>query len=151
MQRCLLGIFGLAVLLFSSACSTVQSRIDRNPEMFAALPADDQALVLQGQVEEGMNQEAVFLAWGAPDREIVRSREGRQVDIWIYLLRRTTAVPAFSYGLRYGGYRPGWGGGVAVDVPIYDPVYITEEEPSRSVEFEGGRVVGWSKTTDPAF
>lgn len=146
MHRWFLRFAGLGLLLLCSACSTVQSRVDRNPEWFAALPAEEQALVLQGQVEEGMSKQAVFLAWGAPDREIVRSREGRQVDIWIYLLRRTTAVPAFSYGIRYGGYRGGWGGGVALDVPIYDPVYITEEEPVRSVEFERGRVVAWALT-----
>jgi len=139
-------LLAVGVALLCQACSSVQSRIDRNPELFAALPPEQQELVLNEEVREGMTKDAVYLAWGRPDREVVRSQEGRQIDIWIYMLRRTTAIPAFSYGVGFGGYRGGWGN-VWVDVPVYDPVYVTEEEPSRSVEFHRGKVIGWSRTT----
>ena len=63
--------FGLVVALLASflaGCSTVESRIKSNPQIYTSLSAADQALVRQGQIREGMSKAAVFLAWGNPDR-----------------------------------------------------------------------------------
>src|SRR3981081_4368065 len=63
--------FGLVAALLSSllpGCSTVESRIKSNPQIYASLSPADQALVRQGQIREGMSKAAVFLAWGNPDR-----------------------------------------------------------------------------------
>jgi outer membrane protein assembly factor BamE (lipoprotein component of BamABCDE complex) len=49
--------FGLVAALLSSllpGCSTVESRIKSNPQIYASLSPADQALVRQGQIREGM-------------------------------------------------------------------------------------------------
>jgi outer membrane protein assembly factor BamE (lipoprotein component of BamABCDE complex) len=63
--------FGFVAVLLATllpGCSTVESRIKSNPQLYASLSPADQALVRQGQIRVGMSKGAVFLAWGNPDR-----------------------------------------------------------------------------------
>jgi hypothetical protein len=63
--------FALVVALLASflaGCSTVESRIKSNPQIYTSLSAADQALVHQGQIREDISKAAVFLAWGKPIR-----------------------------------------------------------------------------------
>ena len=55
-------------VLFLSGCSTVESRIQSNPQVYGLLSPADQALVRQGRIREGLPKAAVYLAWGGPDR-----------------------------------------------------------------------------------
>ncbi|HEY4781052.1 MAG TPA: hypothetical protein VIH54_04485, partial [Chthoniobacterales bacterium] len=88
--------FGLVAALLSSllpGCSTVESRIKSNPQIYASLSPADQALVRQGQIREGMSKAAVFLAWGNPDRIRSGVRDGHPFEAWIYTTTRTTILP----------------------------------------------------------
>jgi len=149
--------FGIsASALFLSGCSTTETRISEHPEIFRTLSAQDQALVSQGKIREGMSQNAVWLAWGAPDQKAVGRARGRDVETWIYndyvYPDSPYAFPRGPFG--YGGY---YGGGIAfhshfgrrygiIGDPFYDPFYYSYfptrlAYPSKTVTFANGRVV----------
>ena len=78
----------LAVLsaLFAAGCasSTVESRRTERMAAYSALPADQRALVDQGQVRVGMNQDAVYIAWGAPQQKTQSEDGGGLSETWVY-------------------------------------------------------------------
>jgi len=83
--------------MWLAGCSTPATRIKNNPEAFARLPAAQQALVRAGQIGMGMDETAVRLAAGEPDRITVRTDADGETRVWRYV--------NYTY---YGGY--GWGG-----------------------------------------
>src|SRR5213080_854306 len=94
--------------LILTSCETTQDRISKNPEIYQRLSARDQALVSQGQIRAGMSQNAVWLAWGSPDRKIVGNMRGRPTETWMYV--NYTTAP-YGYGYPYGPCRYGYGYG----------------------------------------
>ena len=74
----------LSVILFSS-CATPARRIRANPEAFAALTAEQQALVEEGRIALGFPPDAVRLALGSPQRVYLRQTEEGVSDIWSYV------------------------------------------------------------------
>src|SRR5881396_2687441 len=101
-----LGIAASALILTS--CSTTETRISKHPEIYQSLSPRDQALVSQGQIRAGMSQNAVWLAWGSPDRKIVGNMRGRPTETWIYINYTTYPYygpgpygPGFGYGFGY--------------------------------------------------
>src|SRR5207237_7031786 len=100
------GIVASALTLAS--CSTTETRISGHPEIYQTLSSRDQALVSQGQIRASMSQNAVWLAWGSPDRKIVGNMRGHLSETWIYV--NYTTYP-YGYGYPYGPYRYGYGFG----------------------------------------
>ena len=101
-------ILGTAVSAFVLAsCSTTETRISGHPEIYQSLSARDQALVSQGQIRDGMSRNAVYLAWGSPDRKNVGNMRGRPTETWIYVHYTT-----YSYPYPYPYYGPGYGFGL---------------------------------------
>src|SRR6266487_6214449 len=98
--------FGAAAgaLIFTS-CSTTETRISKHPEIYQSLSPRDQALVSQGQIRSGMSPNAVYLAWGSPDRKIMGNMRGRPTETWIYVHYAT------YYPYPYPSYGPGYGWG----------------------------------------
>jgi hypothetical protein len=96
----------LASTLILAACSTVETRISGHPEIYQSLSPSDQALVSQGQIRDGMLPNAVYLAWGSPDRKIVGNMRGRSTETWVYVHYTT-----YSYPYPYPFYGPGYGWG----------------------------------------
>src|SRR5271167_2108334 len=82
-QALTLGFFASAIIL--TGCSTTESRISDHPEIFNSLSPRDQGLVQQGQIRTGMAQNAVWLAWGAPDQKAVGVMRGHATETWIYV------------------------------------------------------------------
>ena len=119
-----------------AGCSTPATRIRANPEAFARLTPQQQALVQAGQIALGFDMDAVKLAVGDPDRVAVRTDADGETVIWRYV--------TYEFGGRplYTGYyhtsRRWWGWG-----PAY-PYYL--DYPERRVrerfrvEFRRGRV-----------
>lgn len=103
-----------ALTITLSGCSTVKTRIEERPEAFYRLRTGDQALVTQGRIREGLSQDAVYIAWGAPNQRAEGRNRGSAVETWIYF--NTTAsdyYPGYGYGyggLGYGGFGYGYGG-----------------------------------------
>jgi uncharacterized protein YceK len=148
--------FGLAALIASllAGCSTVESRIKSNPQIYASFSPADQALVRQGQIREGMPKAAVFLAWGKPDWFRSGVRLGHPFAAWVYTTTRSTVFPDYYY---YPGFYPfgHFRGGVwrhhhhFYSFGLYSypfdpyPYIVSYEAPYKIVYFEGARCTGW--------
>jgi len=154
--------FGIALgALIIAGCETTENRISRHPEIYQNLSARDQALVSRSQIRPGMSPNAVWLAWGSPDRKIVGNMRGQATETWVYI---NYEIAPYSYYPYYGAYGP-WGypyGGSFGFVrthhrghsfaffgsPFYDPFYYSYIPPSipvpyKVVTFANGRLVSW--------
>ena len=91
---------------FLTSCASTQERASSRPAAFSRLSARDKQLVLDGQVREGMGKDAVFIAWGAPDRVFQGRAQGKPFESWVYVTQRTTPAQAgpFYYGPFLGLY-----------------------------------------------
>src|SRR5881398_225844 len=157
--------FGVAAsALTLASCSTTETRISGHPEIYQTLPSRDQALVSQGQIRAGMSQNAVWLAWGSPERKITGNMRGRPTETWIYISYETAPYP---YGGPYGPWGYGFGPGAAFvrtrhhghgfiffGSPFYDPFYYAYIPPSipvpqKTVTFVNGRVVSFQYMERP--
>ena len=67
----MLGVLGGIVAL--TGCATPETRIQKNPEVFARLTPTQQDLIKQGQAGVGFDPEMVKLALGEPDRIVTRT------------------------------------------------------------------------------
>lgn len=79
---------GVAMLLLG--CSTPESRIKKNPELFASFPADAQETIRRGEVAIGFTTEMVAMALGKPDRIYSRETAGLLLEVWAYTSSYTT-------------------------------------------------------------
>jgi hypothetical protein len=138
MKTCLKTFAWAAVvtlLVFSSGCSTPDTRIRRNPELFAQLPPEQQELIRRGQVVVGFNAEMVRLALGEPDRYTNRTDQDGTSEIWHYVTYDAPTGTPLYRGWYHRYYM--WGD------PLY-PFYM--EHPNRrerdrfSVVFRNGKV-----------
>ena len=80
---------GIALALVSG-CSTPESRISKNQEIFNRFPPETQEKVRAGKIEPGFTRDMVYLALGEPDRKYTRKTASGQSDIWSYVSRYTT-------------------------------------------------------------
>src|SRR6266478_912133 len=132
---------GLATgALILTSCSTPETRISDHPDLYQSLSARDRALVSQGEIRQGMSRNAVWLAWGSPDRKIIGNMRGHPTETWIYVYYAT-----YPYDPYYGPYGPGFG---FFGDPFYDPFYYSLIAPSipypyKTVTFSNGRVVSF--------
>jgi outer membrane protein assembly factor BamE (lipoprotein component of BamABCDE complex) len=135
-KLCLLFAAAAGVLSFAG-CTTPESRIRDQPQVFARLTPDQQALVKSGQVAIGFDMDTVKLALGDPDRITTRTDANGEVQVWHYLTYESGGVILYS-----GYYHRRWGGG-AWWGPAY-PYYLNY--PDRRVHqrfriaFKDGRV-----------
>lgn len=151
MNRAFATVLLLSFGFLLTGCQTgAENRIQKNPQLYGKLSSKDQERVRRGDIREGMTEEAVFLAWGRPDRVLSGSRGGRATEKWAYFDSRP--VTTFSYNIgpgihpfytRYGvhprfgyGYGPSWGYSSGVDFV---------QQISKQVEFRNGRVTAWER------
>jgi len=137
---------GLAVLTLLAGCSTPDSRIRKNPSLFASFPPDAQMVIRQGQIGLGFTPEMVTMALGDPStRTSEVSTEGVK-DVWTYTdtyttTERETVQPNPVTMDKDGNTRYEYKPPVTVDaqkVKEYDKIVI---------EFSQGRVVNFKTTT----
>ena len=163
-----LGLSATALLL--SGCSTTESRISENPQMYQSLSPRDQALVSRGEIRSGMSRNGVYLAWGSPEQKAVGNMRGQPTETWIYV-QVTTApygsgyYPYYGYG-GYGRFGGRFGGGIGVyrthrhgrfyvlGDPFYDPFYHSYIPPTitipyKTVTFANGRVMSYQYLVPP--
>src|SRR5689334_1907803 len=98
-------LFALAAsALTLTGCSTVESRISEHPQLYQNLSARDQALVNEGRIRSGMSSDAVWLAWGSPERKFAGNMRGRETETWVYVTYETAYPYGYPYGYGYGPY-----------------------------------------------
>jgi hypothetical protein len=141
-------VLGCLCCVFLPACSTIDSRIQEKGAVYSSLSSRDQALVKSGTIREGLPEEAVYIAWGAPAQVRSGSRYGHPYAAWVYTTLKTVFVNDFYYprfyrfGLyRYSGYwgYPFWG----PDAYPYPDDFVSVEVPYKTAFFEGNRCTGW--------
>jgi len=124
--------------VFLTGCATPESRIKKNPDLFATFPSDVQEKVKQGQIDIGFAPDMVTMALGTPNRVYTRQTSTGSIEVWSYTSTRVTnerqRVNAnFRYRDASGGYRN------ANDWVYVDVARETEYERVR-VEFTEGKV-----------
>lgn len=98
----------LLTITVMSCVSARERRITNNPQIYNSLPTQDQLLVQQGQVREGMTKEGVFLAYGRPDAVSKGKQKGASIEKWIFM--GSQPVYTNNFGPGWGGGMGGWGG-----------------------------------------
>jgi len=148
---------GLAICLavLVAGCSTIENRIQSNPQIYGSLSPSDQGLVRSGQIRNGLSKSAVFLAWGRPDHIRYGNRRGHPYEAWVYTMTWNEVVPDFYPSFYDFGYyrRPGYwpyprysrfyGGFYG---PLFDPFpddIVSYEVPYKTAFFENERCTGW--------
>jgi hypothetical protein len=127
--------------LILASCSTPQTRISENPNLYQSLSQRDQALVSQGQIRIGMSRAAVWLAWGTSDRKIMGNMGRGPTETWIY-----TYYASYPY---YPYYAP-WD--IYFGAPLYDPFCYSWfpqsiPYPGKVITFAHGRVASFQYVT----
>lgn len=137
----------LAAALLLGACATPQSRIERDPDAFQSLTAEQQALVKQGRVAIGFSEAAVALALGQPQRVSQRTDEKGKSTVWRYVDYDNGTISSGFGGFYGAGYYPGFAGFGAYGRPVgfyngfYGPGITTIYTGNGGVERERLRVV----------
>lgn len=135
-----IALAGAAVAAFALlACSTVDSRIKANQELFDSYPPQVQANIRAQRIELGYTPEMVEMAFGAPARKSELVAEDGKAELWTY--RRSK--PGFGVGLGSASY----GGGVGVGTGVSVGHGATVEDVGQ-VEFRNGRVSAFQVPAD---
>ncbi|MDX2187558.1 MAG: hypothetical protein SFV32_11545 [Opitutaceae bacterium] len=136
-MRRLLPLFAAASLLlaFLSGCSTPESRIAKQPELFASLQPGDQELVRQGKVAVGFTPDMVKLALGDADKVWVRTDAAGTNEVWSY-----TTYESDAGVYLYRGYYHRWHYRGDPLYPYYLTVPSRREREEIRLQFKDGRV-----------
>ena len=114
MKTKLLSGLVAGILVLAAGCSTVDSRIAKNRELFNSWPAAVQDKVVLGQIDIGFTPDQVRVALGDPDRVFTRTTADGTSQIWSYRDRG----PRIGFGVGVGmgsiGSRGGTFGGVGI-------------------------------------
>ncbi len=134
-----LSLFFFSLLLFG--CETTETRIDKNPDLWANLPVEEQIAVENNTLEIGQSQNAVFFIMGNPDERKVNVSDGIEREVWVY-----TRVNRNYEGEVFAGYRSYRVYDKKAKVyrvyrrPVYESIYSQEIEVVSEIEFEYGRI-----------
>lgn len=138
-----LPLLFMVFTVVSCSLPSPQNRIASNGGMYSKLSPAHRQLVSQGKIEEGMSKDAVYLAWGSPDRIFQGEKGGVTRERWVYT--RSRPVHTTSFGLGYGTYpryrRWGYDGCVYHGFP--DTVYVPERV--AAVEYVNDVVDSWER------
>ncbi len=125
----------LAGLLLVAGCATPEARIQRNPELFSSLSAEDQQTIKEGRVAIGFTPEMTRLALGDPDRVMTRTDASGTSEVWRYKTYETEdGVYLYSgyYHRFYSRHDPFF--------PYYLNYSSRRDRDYLRVTFSGGRV-----------
>ena len=129
-------------LLVAAGCSTPETRIRKNPEIFARLTPDQQQMIQRGQVGLGFDLEMVKLALGDPDRVRTRTDADGSAEIWSYVTYEGPDGVLLYRGWYHRRYM------------LHDPLYpYYMDYPQRRerehfrVTFRNGRVIAIEQET----
>jgi hypothetical protein len=128
-----------ACLLVLTGCATPQTRARERQSAFASLPQNQQEVALRGEVMEGMNTDAVYVALGKPNRVEKEQYKKTIRETWIYSRFESREIPYWRPVFEHDGRR-------CYSYCIYDPLYINREVDYFRILFEKGRVVGIKST-----
>lgn len=140
MQKLLIALG--AALLLASCVATPSARIASRPQGYEALSSRHKDLVRQGKIDRGMPKDAVWYAWGDPDRKYDGTTKGKFTERWDYFSSQPTYTAGFGLGYtRFRGY-PYRGYGYGMD---FGPELVYVPYRSGTVIFSNGKVDSWER------
>lgn len=150
--------FGLILLLAAlvSGCtttkSTVETRKAERASAYAALKPEDRALVDQGHIRIGLEEDGVYIAWGQPSQIQNSESAAGAVTTWIYTGTGYQEHRYWNYNrYGYGAYSGRYGHryGYAAPMPTLDYDYVPYRYTAAEVIFEKGMVKSWKQISPP--
>ena len=152
-HRAFLSVLGAAAVLLTNGCETPRTRARLHPGAFAKLSAADQRLVLAGNVRDGMNADAVYIAWGTPEEKRAATGGKEASESWLYHRQITVEAPMGSFDQWSVGHsllvpalpmaaNAGFGfGGVGNEGELlYQPHLQIADTTFKEADFRGGRL-----------
>ena len=134
-----MGILLLALIW--AGCDSMEYRVKKHPERFAALSADEQSAVQNKTLDIGHSPDVVYFIMGEPDKRKRQFKDGKDKEVWIY-----TRIYTRSEGSHLAGYerRVYYDSKnkvfVVYHVPRYVHTYSEHQEIHAEIEFEDGVV-----------
>jgi len=131
-----------AFVVFLTGCQSaaIAKRRSQRLEAYNALTPEARVLVDKGEIDAGMDTNAVFVAWGRPTEVLKVESPGEPELVWFYYRRFTREHPRwvrrsdrYDY---YGSYD-------------YRPVMTSHSYLAKTVGFKEGRVVRWQNFPQP--
>ena len=144
-MKCSLFLLVGFVLLAGCATSTVESRKKERQAAYNALSPEEKELVDKGQIQTGMSQDVVYIAWGPPS-QILQNQAGNGGVQTVWLYEGTTMQETRYWTFRQVPYR----GHIFLERYVdrdYDPrAYVSAE-----IVFVGGKVASWRTLPRPTY
>ncbi len=132
-------LFTLVFVLWVSGCvSNPNTRIQKEPQLFATFTPENQAKIKKGEIAIGFSRDMVRLALGSPWQVHVRTAESSETEIWTYVNSRFIS----SYEPSNAGY---WYRDRAGRLQrSYDTMWVNrgwyEDYPVLKLEFMGDKL-----------
>ncbi len=136
-----------------AGCDTPATRARRDAAGFGKLSAADRTTVLAGKVRPGMTKEAVYIAWGEPDRKQTSADGKEATESWFYRRQLTLkpAMDSFDRWLPGSGVfgptvplslRAGFGfGGIGNEGALQtQPHLLITDDTAKRADFTAGRL-----------
>jgi hypothetical protein len=138
-------LLALSAMIGLAGCATqsVESRKHERPAAYAALPADFQRLVDKGEIKVGMNEDAVYMAWGKPAQILKSETAAGQVTTWLY--QDTTLEGQYYWTYREVTY----GDGRSSVQRYLDHDYQARDYVRAEITFANGVVTQWRTLPKP--
>lgn len=150
-------IISLSLILLLAGCATnsVESRKKEKRVAYQGLSPGFKALVDQGQIEKGMSEEAVYVAWGKPTEILEMETAQGPFAKWLYKgiylqQEQRESVRPDPFGSIYT-YDPSARGS---SLPYQRPPTLEKKSVAHDyvkyeVNFLNGIVTGWSERARP--
>ena len=135
------NLYLIFLTLFICNCtSTIESRIQNNPQLYSALTWPEKKAVSKGLIIKGMSQDAVYLAWGRPSGIIERNSSGKSIEKWRY----SSLMPVVNQNFLYSDYH--YYHHYDHCSPFYHSTNVGYVPyTSAVVEFENQKVTSWEQ------
>ena len=133
------------VLMAGCSTSTIESRKKERAAAYSALTAEEKELVDKGQIQTGMSQDVVYIAWGPPSQILQNQTDNSGVQtVWLY--EGTTMQET-----RYWTFRQVPSRGHIFLERYLDRDYDPRAYVSAEIVFVGGKVASWRTLPRPTF
>lgn len=135
------NIYVIFLTLFICNCtSTIESRIENNPQIYSALTGQEKKAVSKGLIIRGMSQDAVYISWGKPSGIMEKNSNGKTMEKWRY----SSLMPVMHQSFLYNDYH--YYHSYNHCSPFYHSTNVGYiPYTSAVVEFENNKVISWEQ------
>ncbi|MBI1177143.1 hypothetical protein GC207_06850 [bacterium] len=135
----------MTMMFAGAGCATkptVESRRQERPAAYQALSPDQKKLVDDGQIKVGMNEDAVYIAWGKPAQVLQSEDTSGHVTTWLYQGTTTDEYVGWRYVELAGPNGPRF-------ARRLDRDFNTRDYVSAELVFRDGKLQSWRTLAKP--